>query len=144
MKTSSRNSFHGKVTAIRQGVINDEIELLLDKGGTVYALITRAATEKLNLSVGSEAVAIVKATEIMLATETDDYLFSCKNQFSGKVVKLVRGFVNGEVLVQTSSGMEVNATITLEGVNRLKLERGASVVALFKSANVIVAVKKPE
>jgi molybdate transport system regulatory protein len=144
MKTSSRNSFHGKVTAIRAGVINDEIELLLDNGDTVCALITRTATEKLKLTVGSEALAIVKATEIMLAAETEDYLFSCKNQFSGKVVKLVRGFVNGEVLLQTASGLELNATITLEGVNRLKLERGTPVVALFKTANVLLAVKKPQ
>lgn len=144
MKTSSRNSFHGKVTAIRAGVINDEIELLLDNGDTVCALITRAATEKLKLTVGSEAVAIIKATEIMLASETEDYVFSCRNQFSGKVVKLVRGFVNGEVLLQTASGLELNATITLEGVNRLKLERGTPVVALFKTSNVLIAVKKPQ
>ena len=144
MKTSSRNSFHGKVTAIRQGVVNDEIDLLLDNGDTICAQITRTASEKLQLSVGSEALAVIKATEIMLATETDDYIFSCQNQFSGKVVKLVRGFVNGEVLLQTASGLEINATITLEGVNRLKLERGAPVTALFKPANVILATKKPE
>ncbi len=142
MKTSSRNAFHGKVAAIHPGVITDEIELLLDNGDTMYGQITRTATENLQLKEGSEALALVKSTEIMLATETDDYIISCKNQFSGKVTKLVRGFVNGEVLMQTASGLEINATITLEGVNRLKLERGAPVVAMFKTSNVLIAVKK--
>ena len=142
MKTSSRNSFPGKVTAILPGVINDEIELTLDNGDKVYGLITRSATERLNLHEGAEALALIKATEIMLATETDDYVISCRNQFSGKVIKLVRGFVSGEVLIQTASGMVINASITLEGVNRLKLERGSSVVALFKTSNVLIAVKK--
>ncbi len=142
MKTSSRNSFPGKVTAILPGVINDEIEISLENGDKVYGQITRSATEKLKLSKGGEAVAIVKSTEIMLATETEDYEISCKNQFSGKVIKLVRGFVNGQVRIQTASGLELNATITLDGVNRLKLERGSNVVALFKTANVLIAVKK--
>ena len=142
MKTSSRNSFPGKVTAILPGVINDEIEITLENGDKVFGQITRAATEKLNLREGADAVALIKATEIMLATETEDYIISCKNQFSGKVIKLVRGFVSGEVLIQTASGLVINASITLEGVNRLKLERGSSVVALFKTANVLIAVKK--
>ena len=142
MKTSSRNSFSGKVTAILPGVINDEIEITLENGDKMYGQITRSATEKLKLNDGRDAIALVKSTEIMLATETDDYEISCKNQFSGKVIKLVRGFVNGEVFIQTATGLEINATITLDGVNRLKLERGSSVVALFKAASVLIAVKK--
>ena len=78
----------------------------------------------------------------MLVADDGEYAFSCRNQFTGKVVKLVRGFVNGEVLIQTPSGMEINATVTLEGVNRLRLERGCTVTAMFKSPNVLLAVKK--
>ena len=34
------------------------------------------------------------------------------------------------------------AAVTLDGVNRLRLERGCTVVAMFKASNVLVAVKK--
>ena len=58
------------------------------------------------------------------------------------MLKLVRGFVNGEVIVQTPSGLELNATVSLEGINRLRVERGATVTAMFKSSNVMIAAKK--
>ena len=142
MKTSSRNAYTGKITALITGALSDEVEIELESGEKIYAQITSASSKKLGLAVGKEAMALVKATEILLVTEADDYLVSCRNQFAGKVVKLTRGFVSGEVLVQTPTGLEVNATVTLDGVNRLKLERGCAVVAMFKSTSVLVAVKK--
>lgn len=108
----------------------------------IYSQVSHACTESLSLAEGKEAVALIKATEIMLVADDSDYAFSCRNQFTGKVVKLVRGFVNGEVLIQTPSGLEINATVTLDGVNRLRLERGCTVGAMFKSSNVLVASKK--
>ena len=92
--------------------------------------------------MGGEALALVKATEILLVNDNDDYDVCCRNQFTGKVIKLVRGFVNGEVVLQTPSGLELNATVSLEGINRLRVERGAPVTAVFKSSNVMIAAKK--
>jgi len=142
MKTSSRNAYCGKITSLTPGVISDEVEIELESGEKVYGQITSISSKNLDLEVGKEAMALIKATEIMLVTELDDWKVSCRNQFTGKVIKLTRGFVNGEVLVQTPSGLEINATVTLDGVNRLKLERGSTVVAMFKANNVLVAVKK--
>lgn len=142
MKTSSRNAYPGKITAVIPGSLSDEVELTLESGEKVYGQISHASFQNLSLAEGKEAVALVKATEIMLVADDNDYAFSCRNQFTGKVVKLVRGFVNGEVLIQTPSGMEINATVSLEGVNCLRLERGCTVVAMFKSPNVLMAVKK--
>lgn len=142
MKTSSRNAYPGKITAVIPGSLSDEVEVTLETGEKIYGQISHASFQNLSLAEGKEAVALVKATEIMLVADDNEYEFSCRNQFTGKVVKLVRGFVNGEVLIQTPSGMEINATVTLEGVNRLRLERGCTVVAMFKSPNVLIAVKK--
>ena len=142
MKTSSRNAYPGKITAVVPGNLSDEVEISLESGEKIYGQISHACIQSLDLAEGKEAVALVKATEIMLVADDGEYAFSCRNQFTGKVVKLVRGFVNGEVLIQTPSGMEINATVTLEGVNRLRLERGCTVTAMFKSPNVLLAVKK--
>ena len=142
MKTSSRNTCTGKITNIIRGGLNDEVELTLEAGEKIYGQLAHASAERLGLKEGSEAMALVKATEILLVSDNDDYEICCRNQFTGKVMKLVRGFVNGEVIIQTPSGLELNATVSLEGINRLRVERGAVVTAMFKSSNVIIAVKK--
>ena len=142
MKTSSRNAYVGKITAIILGGLNDEVELELTTGEKVYGQLAHASAERLGLAVGTEAMALVKATEILLVNENEDYEVCCRNQFTGKVQKLVRGFVNGEVLIQTASGLELNATVSLDGINRLRVERGATVTAMFKSSNVMIAAKK--
>jgi len=142
MKFSSRNAYNGTVTAIVNGSRGMEVEVTLPGGDKMYGSIPNALAETIGIEVGREASCLVKATEIMLAAETGDMVIGCRNQYEGKVVKLVRGFVNGEVLIETETGLEVNATITLEGVNRLKIERGSTVTALFKAENVIIAVKK--
>ena len=142
MKTSSRNAYVGKITDITLGGLNDEVELELATGEKIYGQLAHASAERLGLTVGKEAMALVKATEILLVNDNDDYEVCCRNQFTGKVLKLVRGFVNGEVILQTPSGFELNATVSLEGLNRLRVERGATVTAMFKSSNVIIAAKK--
>ena len=142
MKTSSRNTCTGKITNIIRGGLNDEVELTLEAGEKIYGQLAHASAERLGLKEGSEAMALVKATEILLVSDNDDYEICCRNQFTGKVLKLVRGFVNGEVVIQTPRGLEFNATVSLEGINRLRVERGATVTAMFKSSHVLVAAKK--
>ena len=142
MKTSSRNAYVGKITAIILGGLNDEVELSLATGEKIYGQLAHASAVRLGLAVGKEAMALVKATEILLVNDNDDYEVCCRNQFTGKVLKLVRGFVNGEVILQAPSGFELSATVSLEGLNRLRVERGATVTAAFKSSNVIIAAKK--
>ena len=128
--------------SIITGGLNDEVELQLESGEKIYGQLSHASAQRMGLAVDSEAMAMVKATEILLVIEGDDYDVCCRNQFTGKVLKLVRGFVNGEVVIQTPSGLELNATVSLDGLNRLRVERGATVTAMFKSSNVMIAVKK--
>ena len=142
MKTSSRNTFTGTITAIIFGGLNDEVELELPSGEKLYGQLAHASTERLGLAVGAEAMMMVKASEILLVSDNDEFAICCRNQFTGKVLKLVRGFVNGEVVIQTPSGLEFNATVSLEGINRLRVERGSTVTAMFKSSHVLVAAKK--
>ena len=142
MNVSSRNAFPGKIIAITPSAINDEVAVPLESGAVSYGQLSHASTVELGLEIGRPATALVKATEILLLTEDDGWKFSSRNQFTGKVTKLVRGFVNGEVVLQTPSGLELNATVSLEGINRLRVERGAAVTAVFKSSNVMIAAKK--
>ncbi|SDF07069.1 TOBE domain-containing protein [Rhodospira trueperi] len=66
MKISARNALKGTVTDIAKGQIVAKVKV--DVGGqTVCSIVSVEAVEDLDLKVGDEISAIVKATEVMLA-----------------------------------------------------------------------------
>ena len=61
LRTSARNQLHGTVTAIHRHGHNDLIDLELPGGLTLQAQITHDSTQRLELAIGSPAVALIKA-----------------------------------------------------------------------------------
>lgn len=66
---SARNQLKGTVTDIKEGAVNGHVTIELDNGSKVKGSITNEAIEQLGLKVGGQAVAIVKATEVMVGVE---------------------------------------------------------------------------
>lgn len=65
---SGRNKLAGKVTAIKRDAIMAQIDI--DIGSyKITAVITRDALDELGLNVGDAAIALVKATEVMVLKE---------------------------------------------------------------------------
>ena len=62
---SGRNKLVGKVSAIRRDAILAQVNLNVGEH-KITAVITRAALEELGLKVGDTAVALIKATEVMV------------------------------------------------------------------------------
>ncbi|PSB19191.1 transporter [filamentous cyanobacterium CCP1] len=69
MKISARNTLKGTIKAIEVGAVNTEVVLEVAPGVEITAVITKASTERLGLSVGKEAYAVVKASDVMVAIE---------------------------------------------------------------------------
>ena len=65
---------------------------------------------------------------------------SARNVIKGKVVKILPGAVNSEVILRTSAGEEIVSVITKESVESLKLEVGKEAYAVIKASNVMIAV----
>ncbi len=65
MEISARNQLRGIVQAIRLDDVMAEVVLDVN-GQEVVAAITRSSVERLGLKVGDQAMAIVKATEVMI------------------------------------------------------------------------------
>lgn len=66
MQMSARNQFKGKVKNIKKGPVSTE--LVIDVGGIeVVSTITTGSAENLDLKVGDEAVAIIKASNVIVA-----------------------------------------------------------------------------
>jgi molybdopterin-binding protein len=69
MELSARNQFKGTVKSVKHGTVMSEV--VLDIGGQeIIAVITRYSAERLGLQEGGEAAAIIKATEVMIGTES--------------------------------------------------------------------------
>ena len=66
MEVSARNQLPGKVTALVLGTVMAEVTIDIGDGKTIVAAITRSSAEQLGLREGSEVVAIIKATEVMV------------------------------------------------------------------------------
>jgi molybdopterin-binding protein len=65
MEISARNQLRGKVTAMKLGTVMAEVSLQI-AGQEVVAAVTRSSVERLGLKVGDDAVAIIKATAVMV------------------------------------------------------------------------------
>ena len=69
MRLSTRNQIGGTVTEVTHGEVMSLVKVRLNGGDSVTAAITREAAEELGLSEGSPVSVLVKATEVMLATD---------------------------------------------------------------------------
>lgn len=141
MSTSARNQFAGKVSAVKTGPVNAEVDLLLPGGETIVAVVTHTSVDNLGLKPGVSAVALVKANWIILTSGKTDMKFSTRNRLCGSVTKVVKGMVNTEIILKIAGGNELSAVITNESVEKLGLNNGADACALFKASSVILGVK---
>lgn len=139
MITSARNQFHGRVSALATGAVNDEVQIEVVPGVAVVATITHGSVESLGLAVGVAAYALVKASSVIVA-QGDGTRYSARNQFSGRVERITEGAVNDEVVVDIGHGCTVVAIITRASTAALELREGGTATVLFKASSVIVGV----
>lgn len=142
MSVSARNQLQGKVSAVHPGSVNDEIEITLDNGGQLVAVVTRSSRITLGLEPGKETVALIKAPWVILATEESGLLFSARNQFPGKITSVEKGAVNATVHIQTDEGLTLTSVITNESAEEMALNVDTRIIALVKASSVLLAVKK--
>ena len=69
MKISARNVIEGKVVEITHGAVNSEVVIELSCGQKIISIITKKSAESLKLEVGKNAYAVIKASNVMLATD---------------------------------------------------------------------------
>jgi len=139
VKTSARNQFVGPISALREGAVNFEVCLRLDAHNEIVAIITRESAENLELKIGMEVQALVKAQAIILSN-TPDLRTSARNQFRGVVSRIVPGAVNSEVAIMLPGGKIVTAIVTQESADLLALTPGMPVTALFEASQVTLLV----
>ena len=140
MKASARNQFFGKVTDIAMGAVNVTVIVGLKGGESIVATITKESAESLEIKVGVDVVALVKAPHVIVITDFGGYRISARNQLKGTVSHIQKGAVNSEIVIELAGGDSVTATITNESTEPLGLVIGCSATAVFKAGAVILGV----
>ena len=69
MKLSARNQLSGTVVAIEKGAVNGIVKIEVAPGLVITSSITNASIEELGLTEGVKAVAVIKASSVMVGVE---------------------------------------------------------------------------
>jgi molybdopterin-binding protein len=68
MEISARNLLKGKVKSVIAGAVNTEIVITVGSA-EVVSIITKESAERLRLAPGKDVYAVIKATDVMIATD---------------------------------------------------------------------------
>lgn len=67
MKLSARNQLKGKIVGVTKGQTTAHVRIDLGNGMVITSSITNEAVDDLKLATGDEAIAIIKASDVMIA-----------------------------------------------------------------------------
>lgn len=138
MKISARNQLPGTIVSVEEGAVNAIVHMQM-AGEKLSGTISLAAVQELGLVPGKKAVAVIKATEVMVGL--GEMRLSARNKFKGVVTGIKEGAVNDIVSLRIAGGNTVSATISKAAVAELGLRPGTDAVAVIKATSVMFAVE---
>jgi len=68
MALSARNQFRGTVVSLKGGSVMTEVVIDIGGGHQIVSLISTSSAKRLRLRKGKPAVAVIKATEVIIST----------------------------------------------------------------------------
>ncbi|APG27734.1 molybdenum-dependent transcriptional regulator [Syntrophotalea acetylenivorans] len=139
MKVSARNLWTGEVVKLSQGAINTLVELKLKGDDSLTAQVTNESVESLQLALGREVFAMVKAPAIIIVKDLGQARLSSCNILKGVICRVTEGNVNSEVSLELPGGSTISATIT-KGQDTIPLAEGDEAWAVFQESSVILGV----
>jgi len=67
MKLSARNQIKGRIVEVRKGATTAHVQIDIGGGVVITSSITNEAVDDLGLRTGDEAIAVIKASDVMVA-----------------------------------------------------------------------------
>ncbi len=137
MKTSARNQLLGHIQTIQQGAVNDAITIRIAGGQILVATITHHSTLHLDLQIGMEVFALIKAPSIHLKpTITNEIGCNQFNQLAGKIVRCTSGAADTEVVLELEGGTTLVALVSAAPIEEQRVMQ--RVVACFPFSSVTI------
>jgi molybdate transport system regulatory protein len=140
MKTSARNALRGTVTNIVSDVLTAEVAVSVSAETTICALVTNQSLRELGLTVGREAIVLIKAPFVIIAPGEAAPQVSVRNCIRGVVRRCETAAVNAEIVLDIGGDKTLAATITAQSAKDLGLAPGKPACAMFDAAHVIIAI----
>jgi molybdopterin-binding protein len=69
MQLSARHVLKGRVKHVAPGAVNTEVTIELPGGTEIVSIITKSSAERLRLDQGSDVYAVIKASDVIVATD---------------------------------------------------------------------------
>lgn len=140
MKTSVRNAFRCTVSEVKTGGVSAEVVMPLSSTSNLVAVITAESLRDLGIVPGSQVMALIKSSFVMLADADYGDRVSARNRVSGTIMHREDGLVNSEFTLDVGDGKSLTAVVTRDAADAMGLTVGNRAVALFKASHVILAV----
>ncbi|SON56903.1 Molybdenum-pterin-binding protein MopA [Hartmannibacter diazotrophicus] len=140
MRTSARNTLRGTISAIQSDAIAAAVAVDVAPGTTIHALVTNESVRELGLCVGREAIVLVKAPFVVVATGKEPPAVSVRNRIAATVRRCTASDVSAEVVLDIGGGKSLAATISAASAKALDLQPGLPAFALFDASHVILAI----
>lgn len=135
LRTSMRNQLPCKVLALQRAGRAMQVRLGLSDGSTLASRITRESAELLGLAVGSEVLALAKATAVAVVAAPAT-TSPVPNRLHGTVARLARSTAGDEVVLTLACGLQM-VGFSAPG---LQLKVGQAAVVVFDDAAVVLAI----
>jgi molybdate transport system regulatory protein len=135
-RISSRNTFPCVIEKIKKGPVDVDLHLRLASGAELFAVVTNAAVDELELDVGKSVLALVKAYAISLSGQRRA---TNENNILGTVARLIKGQKNWEILLNIGNGKTLTACIPSDRAEKLGVSKGENLIAHFDPQDVIIA-----
>lgn len=141
LRTSARNQLHGTVLAINNSGHHDLIRLKLAGGLTLDAQITRDSTQRLELTVGAQVVALIKAGWLQLLG-TEQTANADHNCLSGTIEHILHADNSpSEVRISLPGGQTLYALSEPQQLNTLGLRVASQTLVQFAPSLVLLGTQ---
>ena len=139
LRTSARNQLLAKVCNIQAEGLNDRIDLELHGSAQhLTALITHSSTERLNLQLGAEVFALIKASWVNLLPADGAPVHAEPNQLTGNVHSLEPGELESELHLQLPGGAHLTAMLSNSQLSNRQLVSGEQVRVQINPEQIIL------
>ena len=139
LRTSARNQLLARVCNIQADGLNDRIELELHGSAQrLTALITHSSTERLNLQLGAEVFALIKASWVNLLPADSTPLHAEPNHLTGNVHTLEPGELESELQLELPGGAHLTAMLSNSQLSSRQLVSGEQVSVRINPEQIIL------
>lgn len=138
LKLSARNQLTGTISATSENAVNVMLEITVKAAHKIYASITKNSYQELGLRVGSDVIAIIKASSVLVSKTAP--LSTYENVIKGKVIQILSDTSTTEVTLELTQHATLSATIANETFETSGIKINEEAYAFFQASSVILGV----